>query len=390
MLGTAGRDDSRPLLSAVLIVRDEETVLGRCLGSLAGVVDEIVVVDTGSTDRTVEIAEAHGCVVDRIAWTDDFAAARNRSLDVARGTWVLMIDADEVIADGTAASLRGDLDEAADTLAFTVAWRARPGQTPAREVRIWRRRADLRFRGRIHEHVVADLGVLVAAGAGTVGTSDVVVDHDGYEGDQQSRRARDLPLLDAAIAEGDDRPYLHEHRGRLLRSLGRHDEAFDAWRTGAALAVAQDRRRAQDAGCHASLLAHGAAAGLDVDSLRAEAVERFDFAFVVWACLLHGEQVGDDDLVVRCADRLIAGPRAQDLDVGVDPRIHGPWPHVARGRIRLRRGDGAGALHDLRIAEAQDPGVLEYRVLRVAAEARAGARPDAAPGLVGHPVPPCA
>ena len=84
------------LLSAALIVRDEEADLGRCLDSLSGVVDEVVVYDTGSTDRTVEIARDRGAIVVDGFWDDDFSRARNAAMSHCRGRWVLSIDADEV------------------------------------------------------------------------------------------------------------------------------------------------------------------------------------------------------------------------------------------------------------------------------------------------------
>ena len=82
-------------LSAALIVRDEENHLGACLQSIAKLVDEIVIADTGSRDRTREIAFAHGARVLDYQWHDDFAAARNYAIDQASGDWILYIDADE-------------------------------------------------------------------------------------------------------------------------------------------------------------------------------------------------------------------------------------------------------------------------------------------------------
>lgn len=86
------------LLSAALIVRNEERFLEACLRSLHGRVDEIVMVDTGSTDRSPRIAADLGARVVHRAWGDDFAFARNASFEAARGNWVLYIDADEQVA----------------------------------------------------------------------------------------------------------------------------------------------------------------------------------------------------------------------------------------------------------------------------------------------------
>ena len=89
--------NTTPNISACLIVKDEERFLGQCLSSLKGVVNQIVVVDTGSTDRTIEIAGEHGAEVHHFDWCDDFSAARNFALELARGDWVLIMVAVEVL-----------------------------------------------------------------------------------------------------------------------------------------------------------------------------------------------------------------------------------------------------------------------------------------------------
>lgn len=110
--------DGRPLLVAALIVRDEEAMLPDCLDSLAPLVDRIVVGDTGSTDRTVAIAEQHGAQVVTVAWRDDFAAARSEVLGHCGDAWyVLQVDADERVACEDPVTVRrrlaADVDEAA-------------------------------------------------------------------------------------------------------------------------------------------------------------------------------------------------------------------------------------------------------------------------------------
>src|SRR5437667_7943437 len=82
-------------LSLTMIVRNEEATLAACLSSAADLVDEIVVVDTGSTDGTKEVAARFGARVFDFPWRDDFAAARNESLSHARGNWILWLDGDE-------------------------------------------------------------------------------------------------------------------------------------------------------------------------------------------------------------------------------------------------------------------------------------------------------
>jgi glycosyltransferase involved in cell wall biosynthesis len=88
-----------PSISLVLIVKNEEKDLARCLTSFQDIVQEMIVVDTGSTDHTVEIARSFGARVEFFPWQDDFAAARNESLKYATCDWILRTDADEYIED---------------------------------------------------------------------------------------------------------------------------------------------------------------------------------------------------------------------------------------------------------------------------------------------------
>ncbi|RKY56250.1 MAG: glycosyltransferase, partial [Candidatus Neomarinimicrobiota bacterium] len=82
-------------LTTAMIVRNEAAYLEECLRSIQSVSDQIVIVDTGSTDSTLEIARKYKADIYHFDWVDDFAAARNESLKYAKGNWVLCIDADE-------------------------------------------------------------------------------------------------------------------------------------------------------------------------------------------------------------------------------------------------------------------------------------------------------
>ena len=93
-----GAAKTEPTLSVCMIVKDEERHLAKCLYSVSPVADEMIVVDTGSQDKTLEIAESFGAQVYNFAWTNDFSAARNYSLSKAQGDWILVMDADEVLS----------------------------------------------------------------------------------------------------------------------------------------------------------------------------------------------------------------------------------------------------------------------------------------------------
>ena len=149
-----------PTISLSMIVRDEDQFLADCLTSVQGVVDEIVVVDTGSEDDTVEIAESFGARVFHHAWDDDFAAARNRALAECTGDWVLSLDADERLDPATKHEIRTAVAQPG-VHAWYLRMVSAEGETPAgdevRMIRLFRRTPGTRYVGRIHEQVAQDI-----------------------------------------------------------------------------------------------------------------------------------------------------------------------------------------------------------------------------------------
>ncbi len=105
-VAAGARPTTRLRLSLCMIVKNEEEMLPGCLTPLVGVVDEMIVVDTGSTDRTVAIAESFGATVVSFPWNGSFSDARNASLDAATGDWVMYLDADEHLEAEDADTLR--------------------------------------------------------------------------------------------------------------------------------------------------------------------------------------------------------------------------------------------------------------------------------------------
>ena len=94
------------ILSACLIVKNEEQRLPQCLESLRSLADEIIIVDTGSSDRTISIAKKYQARVFHFDWCDDFSRARNYAIAQAKGKWILVIDADEVLEQSAIATLQ--------------------------------------------------------------------------------------------------------------------------------------------------------------------------------------------------------------------------------------------------------------------------------------------
>lgn len=159
------RTGNSPLLSLCMIVRNEADNLPRCLESVNGVVDELVIVDTGSTDRTKEIALSYGAKIYDFKWIDDFSAARNYSLEGATGEWILVLDADEALDEKSGPSLRSILiDSKVD--AYNCILRNVLSVEPQLVyhdqvfqgwIRIFRNRPQYRFESIYHESVFPSL-----------------------------------------------------------------------------------------------------------------------------------------------------------------------------------------------------------------------------------------
>jgi len=116
-------------LSVVIITFNEEVNIGRCLESIKDIADEIIVVDSGSTDRTVEIAESLGARVFTEPWKG-FAGQKNSAIDKCAGTWVLSLDADEELTEELQAEIRGMLETDAETMPQVDGYRLRLRRHP--------------------------------------------------------------------------------------------------------------------------------------------------------------------------------------------------------------------------------------------------------------------
>lgn len=231
--------NASPKLSLCMIVRDEEEFLGRCLASVRAVVDEIIVVDTGSADRTAEIARSYGARVFNFTWRDDFAAARNFSLDRATGDWILYLDADEELVLEDAARLRPLLDDPNvnaylfQTISFTGDTPG-PARVSCVHLRLFRNRPEHRYVGAIHERLPIDPHSGLAY-------RNLRILHYGYlTGVVRSKGkiARNLKILRHLAARDPDDPftlynlgteYLRQgHNRQAARAFARAQKLIDA------------------------------------------------------------------------------------------------------------------------------------------------------------------
>ena len=219
-----GISSERGLLAAALIVKNEAAVLGACLESIKGVVDEIIVVDTGSTDESVEIARRHGAIVHEHPWTGDFSEARNEGLERATCDWILYIDADERLDPIDRATVEEALRDAPE-VAFRLLLRPNSRSTPYREYRVWRNDPRIRFEGVIHEKIIPGIQRVADQDGRDIGLVDLLLTHVGYEGDQTHKHRRNLPLLRRQLEAEPHNLFNLHHLFRVLDGLGEHEEA---------------------------------------------------------------------------------------------------------------------------------------------------------------------
>jgi tetratricopeptide (TPR) repeat protein len=226
-------------LSLCMIVKDEAAQLGKCLQSVGDRVDEIIVVDTGSQDNTGAIAKAAGAKVFDFEWQNDFAAARNYSLDQATGDWVLVLDADETLTAAGQAVVdqvrAGDAigDSAIETLLLIALTRYEIGaeQAPYSAVtRLFRRRPDIRFNRPYHETVDDAVAAVMAQEPQWQVTMvpEVAIAHTGYQTSaiaQRDKFTRAQTIMEGYFADHTNDAYIANKLGALYGQAGDWEKA---------------------------------------------------------------------------------------------------------------------------------------------------------------------
>ncbi|WP_248085540.1 tetratricopeptide repeat-containing glycosyltransferase family 2 protein [Paenibacillus silvae] len=199
-----------------MIVKNEAEGLNRCLESVVGLVDEIVIVDTGSTDNTLQIAREHNVKLYNYAWNNDFAAARNYALDQSTSDWNLVLDADEFISNECSTVIRDFIEsgpaigrikvknqfENQDGINIEISYISRifPNQC--------------RYIGKIHEQVQSNLNRVIV---------DVEITHDGYL--NKAKSERNVPLLVECLKEHPQDAYYHYQIAKEYRGLQEYEQA---------------------------------------------------------------------------------------------------------------------------------------------------------------------
>lgn len=227
------------MLSVCLITRNEEAVIGRCIQSILPAAAEIILVDTGSTDRTIEIASSLGARILEHKWTGDFSAARNVALDAAGHEWILSIDADEQLSQEDLEALirisGGRADPGApsdDHLAYLVtieswdsAMKKQGNRTRHPALRLFRNLAGVRFAGPIHENIVLP-------DKAEVGHADISLLHDQTHLSKEetaAKHARNVELLKKRIRHEPKNPELHHYLADEYSELGKLELAAESY-----------------------------------------------------------------------------------------------------------------------------------------------------------------
>ncbi len=213
-------------LSLCMIVRDEEENLRDCLLSLRDSFDEIIVVDTGSKDRTPRLAKEMGAKVFYFPWQDDFSAARNASLSYAQGDWIFWMDADDRITPQEAQKIRGLIGEDVKK-AFSFKVINEGTQEEFYQLRLFPKLPGVKFEGAIHEQVEGSLRRLGVE----VEPKEVVINHLGYaDGGKKRKDLRNLKFLKEWLNKHPRDFYSSFQLASTYDSLGERQKALELTR----------------------------------------------------------------------------------------------------------------------------------------------------------------
>ncbi|MBQ2947947.1 MAG: glycosyltransferase family 2 protein [Clostridia bacterium] len=308
-------------ISLCMIVRNEEGCLDACLQSVLGAVDEIVILDTGSTDGTKDIARKYTDRVYDYVWEDDFSAARNASLSLARKPYLLWLDADDVLDPPEREkliALKRELNGEIDAVMMPYQYSSNRDGTPSlvfdRE-RIIRRDAGFSFSGVVHEAIAV---------RGNVIREEIVIRHTGEHGQRSSRR--NLMLYERALKHGVEfAPRDRYYYARELKNAGEYERALeefgaflqeDGWAENRIDAHIQRGECCRLLGRYAQ--AHAAYfAALDEGEPRAEAL------CALGACLLEEGRLDSSALWYRAA---LLCPKPKEKGAFVSPDAYGYIP----------------------------------------------------------------
>lgn len=345
-----------PSISLCVIARDEERLLPRMLASARPAVDEIILVDTGSSDATVAIARRFGARVLHHRFADDFSAARNVSLAAATSPWILVLDADEELAPGTAEQIRKAVREPGRA-GFYLRFDNDLGEGRSHVcamMRLFKSDPAVRYRYLIHEQVIPDLVDFARSRGLTLGVLDrATVLHDGYlpaRSTERSKDERNMRLFRRQVELWPDHAYSWYKFGDFLRRFrDRSAEALETLARAADLVRAMTPAEARDLSFAAEVFAllavdlDKAGRHAEARTLADEGLQRFGRTPNLMYVLGHlAARSGDHRASLGYYARLrsFAGKL---LAVPPEPGVTGPIAFLGMGRALLHLGRSRAA-----------------------------------------------
>lgn len=229
-------------LSLCMIVKNEAATLPKCLNSVRKVVDEMVVLDTGSIDRTPNIAQQLGAKVYHFKWCNDFSAARNAALKYVTGDWILVLDADETLTPTIVPQLREAIARDEYLLINLVRQEVGAEQSPYSLVsRLFRNHPDIRFDRPYHALVDDSVSaILTKEPHWQVGyLPGVALLHTGYQKSaiaQNNKYAKAATAMSGFLATHPDDPYVCSKLGALYVETGKISQGMELLRRGITVA----------------------------------------------------------------------------------------------------------------------------------------------------------
>jgi glycosyltransferase involved in cell wall biosynthesis len=222
-------------LSLCTIAKNEEAALPKCLGSVRNVVDEIIVLDTGSGDRTVEVAKQFGAKVYHYQWCNDFSAARNEALKYVTGDWILVLDADETLTGEIVPQIK-EVIESPEYLLINL----------VRHVsRLFRNHPDICFSRPYHALVDDSVSEIILREPNwEVGyLQRVAILHTGYQQSaiaEQNKYVKAQTAMEGFLATHPSDPYVCSKLGALYVQVGKVSEGIDLLQRGIASQLTND------------------------------------------------------------------------------------------------------------------------------------------------------
>lgn len=231
-------------LSVCIITKDNEKTIGNVISSVISIAGEIVVVDTGSKDKTKDIANSLGCKVYGFSWNNNFSDAKNFAVSKATGNWILALDADETISELDARKIKQTIEKKNQFLGYYLIQRnysnsmgdfgwvssrddsyseskVAKGYSPRKMARIFRNHPEIKFEGAVHDTVVPSIERI---GPGLIGETDIVIHHYGYLNRQEERAEKYIEIEKQNIRND----YFQEYQiASQLHSIGKLNEALE-------------------------------------------------------------------------------------------------------------------------------------------------------------------